>query len=172
MRRKPLFPLPKDLASEKPLRNKGPQAYSVLTINGIVDGAPWICTQVEYQNLPLDALGLDFYHLAENVHKTRRSVYGEVSEAGRVWAEDVLRAFKHEGYAVAWEKLVTWRGGHRGGKRVAADGLLNYVSERRAMIQYPEFGKKGWQIGSGPTESCCKTLTQRLKGWGDAKGRR
>ena len=54
----------------------------------------------------------------------------------------------------------------RRAKRTAADALLNYVSERRAMIRYPEFAAKGWQIGSGPTESCCKTLTQRLKGSG------
>ncbi len=133
---------------------------------GNVDGAPWIRSQVEGQNLPLDALGLDFYHLAENVHKARRAVYGETAEAGTVWAGEVLQAFQHEGYDAAWDTLVAWRGRWRGRKRVAADGLLNYVSERREMIQYPEFAAKGWQIGSGPTESCCKTLTQRLKGAG------
>ena len=133
---------------------------------GNVDGAPWIRTQVERQNLPLDALGLDFYHLAENVHKARRVVYGETDEAGRRWAGAILHVFQHEGYAAAWDQLVTWRCQWRGSKRGAADGLLNYVSERREMIQYPEFAAKGWQIGSGPTESCCKTLTQRLKGSG------
>jgi hypothetical protein len=34
------------------------------------------------------------------------------------------------------------------------------------MINYPEFIAKGWQIGSGPTESRCKTSTSRLKGRG------
>jgi hypothetical protein len=43
---------------------------------------------------------------------------------------------------------------------------LGYVSERRDMIRYPEFIEKGWQIGSGPTEATCKTLTARLKGSG------
>ena len=133
---------------------------------GNVDGAPWIRAQVDGQSLPLDALGLDFYHLAENIHKARRAVYGETNDAGTAWAEELLHVFKHEGYDAAWEKLVTWRGQWRGPKRTAADGLLNYASERRAMILYPEFAAKGWQIGSGPTESCCKTLTQRLKGAG------
>jgi hypothetical protein len=32
--------------------------------------------------------------------------------------------------------------------------------------RYPEFQAKGWQIGSGPTEATCKTLTARLKGSG------
>jgi len=33
------------------------------------------------------------------------------------------------------------------------------------MIRHPEFsyGKKGWQIGSGPTEAMCKTTTPSLK---------
>lgn len=133
---------------------------------GNVDGAPWIRSQVKSQNLHLDALGLDLYHLAVNVHKARRGVYGETSEAGTSWVCEVLHTFKHEGYDAAREKLVTWRCQWRGAKRVAADGLLNYVSDRREMIRYPEFAAKGWQIGSGPTESCCKTLTQRLKGSG------
>ena len=44
---------------------------------GNVDGSPWIRNQVERQSLPLDALGLDFYHLSENVHKARREIYGD-----------------------------------------------------------------------------------------------
>jgi len=139
---------------------------------GNVDGAPWIRNQMERQNLPLDAIGLDFYHLAENVHKARRLVYGEEDEAGKTWAGELLHVFKHDGYQAAWDRLLLWRGGWRGSKRAAADTLLNYVSDRREMIAYPEFQKKGWQIGSGPTEATCKTLTARLKGSGmrwDAK---
>jgi len=111
-------------------------------------------------------LGLDFYHLAENVHRGRRAVFGESDAAGVTWAGEVLHAFKHAGYDAAWDRLVSWRSGLRGSKRAAADGLLGYVSARREVIRYPEFLAKGWSIGSGPTESCCKTRTQRLKGSG------
>jgi hypothetical protein len=132
---------------------------------GNVDGSPWIRNQIERQSLPLDALGLDFYHLSENVHKARRVVYGEKNDAGDAWVGEVLHAFKHTGYEAAWQKLVAWRTTLRGrAKRQAADTLLGYVSERHDMIQYPEFIAKGWQIGSGPTEATCKTLTARLKG--------
>jgi hypothetical protein len=130
---------------------------------GNVDGAPWIRRQIQRQNLPLDAIGLDFYHLAENVHKARRVVWGEEDEAGQTWAGELLHVFKHEGYAAAWERLLTWRGKLRGSKRAAADTLINFVSDRRDMIQYVEFQQKGWQIGSGPTEATCKTSTARLK---------
>jgi hypothetical protein len=134
-----------------------------------VDGAPWIRERLQErpEQLPLDGLGLDFYHLSENVHRCRRSVCGEDDPQGKSWAEGLLHCLKHEGYEAAWDKLVAWRAGLRGPrKRPAADRLLNYVSERREMIRYPEFQARGWQIGSGPTESRCKTSTQRLKGRG------
>jgi hypothetical protein len=133
---------------------------------GNVDGSPWIRNQVEQQSLPLDELGLDFYHLGENVHKARREIYGEEAEAGKEWAGALLHLFKHEGYEAAWEELLTWRQQRRRSHRTATDRLLNYVSERQDMIQYPAFQEKGWQIGSGPTEATCKTLTARLKGSG------
>jgi len=132
---------------------------------GNVDGSPWIRNQVERQSLPLDALGLDFYHLGENVHKARREIYGDDNEAGKQWAGQLLHVFKHDGYETAWNQLLEWRVALTRGRQ-AADRLVNYVSERREMIRYPQFQAKGWQIGSGPTEATCKTLTARLKGSG------
>lgn len=131
-----------------------------------VDGARWIREQLEYHLAELDALGLDFYHLGENVHRARRAVYGEHSDAGNTWADALLHTFKHDGYDAAWELLVAWRAGLRRStkKRRAADRLLKYVSERQAMIRYPEFQQRGWQIGSGPTEAQCKLTVGRLKG--------
>jgi hypothetical protein len=40
------------------------------------------------------------------------------------------------------------------------------VTERAAMILYPQFQAVGRQIGSGPTESMGKATTQRIKGRG------
>ena len=70
---------------------------------GVVDGSDWIKNQIQRQSLPLDDLGLDFYHLAENVHKARRAVYGEEDPKdekapGNAWAAEVLHTAKHEGY--------------------------------------------------------------------------
>jgi hypothetical protein len=133
----------------------------------VVDGADWIRKQLGRQSLPLDAVGLDFYHLADNVHKARRVVYGDEDPAGREWAAGVLHVAKHEGYEALRDELVAWQGRLRSRrKRQAAAQLLGYVTERRAMILYPEFVVAGRQIGSGPTESMCKATTQRLKGSG------
>ena len=133
---------------------------------GNVDGSPWIRNEVRRQGLPLDDLGLDFYHLSENAHKARREIYGDDDEAGKQWVGDVLHRFKHDGYEGVWQGLLEWRVGLRRGQRKAADRLMSYVNERPEMIKYPEFLARGWQIGSGPTEATCKTLTARLKGSG------
>jgi hypothetical protein len=103
----------------------------------------------------------------ENVHRARREVFGEDSPEGRAWADDLMHEFKHDGCGAAWERLVPWRARlSRSLKRKAADRLLNCVSARREMIRYPAFRARGWQIGSGPTESQCKLCTKRLKGHG------
>jgi hypothetical protein len=133
-----------------------------------VDGALHIRNQLTAipHKLPLDGLGLDFYHLAENVHKSRRVVYGGDSKVGQEWADQLLHTLKHDGYEKAFEMLLEWRRPLRGKRRKEATRLINYVVDRRDMINYPEFVSRGWQIGSGPTESRCKTSTSRLKGRG------
>lgn len=131
---------------------------------GLADGSPWIRNEIELYGLVSD-LGLDYYHLRENVQKARLAVHGESVE-GQAWREQVMGLFYERGYEAAWEYLVAWRSTLRGAKRAAADRLLGYVAERREMIRYPVFRSRGWQIGSGPTEAQCKASTQRLKGRG------
>jgi hypothetical protein len=130
-----------------------------------IDGAPWIRNQIELHGV-VDHIGLDFYHLRENVQKARRSVFGEESEEGKHWLDGLMHTFRHDGYSAAWDRLVTWRTPLRGPKREAADRVMQYVAARRPMIRYPEFRARGWQIGSGPTEAECKTTTHRIKGRG------
>jgi hypothetical protein len=134
---------------------------------GLVDGAIWIREQMKLHFAELDGLGLDFYHLSENVHRARRRVFGEESPEGKTWADELMHVFKHEGCSAAWERILSWRTTLRGkAKRKAADRLVHFISQRRDMIRYPEFRRRGWQIGSGPTESQCKLCTKRLKGYG------
>jgi hypothetical protein len=138
---------------------------------GVVDGADWIRNQIKAQSMPLDALGLDFYHLAENVHKARRAVYGEEDvkdkqASGNAWAAEVLHLARHHSYRALEEAVGDWALCWRGAKRKAALPLLHYLSDRKEMIRYKEFKEQGRQIGSGPTESMCKAVTLRVKGCG------
>lgn len=134
---------------------------------GNIDGGPWIIGQIRQRRLPMTATGLDFYHLGENVHKARRVIYGEENSPGKEWAGTLLHTAKHEGYEPLWERLVELRSNSRGPvRRKASNVLMNYVSDRREMIRYPEFLARGWQIGSGPMESQCRVVPDRVKGPG------
>jgi hypothetical protein len=133
----------------------------------VIDGGPWIANQIKRQSLPVDAVCLDFFHLAENVHKARRACFGEEDPAGNAWAGELLHAARHRGYADLRDQLVKWRGTLRSPpRRRAAERLINYVTDRREMIGYPKFLEEGWQIGSGPTESQCKQVPRRVKSGG------
>jgi hypothetical protein len=138
---------------------------------GNVDGSPWIRNEIELYGL-VDALGLDYYHLREYVQKTRLAVHGQNHPAGEKWRDEIMGLFYEQGYDAVWERLIPWRGSLRGAKRSAADQLIGYIAERREMIRYPEFRRRGWQIGSGPTEAQCGTSTQRIKGRGRRWDRR
>ncbi len=132
---------------------------------GNVDGGPWIIRQFD-QRLNTNAVGLDFYHLGQNVHKTKNMVFGEKSSLGAKWVGELLHGVKHEGYEWLWNGLLDLRKTTRGTKRKEVDRILNYVSDRREMIRYPEFIARGWQIGSGPMESQCRVLSDRVRGSG------
>lgn len=132
-----------------------------------IDGGPWIINQIETRKLKLTAVGLDFYHLSQNVHKTRRIVFGEGNPQGDQEVADLLHTVKHEGYEPLRQKLMTLRQRTRGkAKRRETDRLIEYVSDRRQIIRYPEFVANGWQIGSGPMESQCRVVPDRVKGAG------
>lgn len=132
---------------------------------GNIDGGPWIIRQI-HKHLEMTATGLDFYHLGDNVQKSRRLVFGEENQQGKDFAGRMLHTAKHQGYEPLWEGLMEWRKTLRGGKRKEVDRLIHYISDRREMIRYPEFIAQGWQIGSGPTESQCRLLPDRVKGSG------
>jgi hypothetical protein len=133
---------------------------------GNIDGGPWIINQIQKHKLKMTAVGLDFFHLSENVHKTRRIVFGEENPEGKRQTEALLHTVKHQGYEPMREQLMKLRQTTRRAKRREADRLIEYVSDRREMIRYPEFLANGWQIGSGPMESQCRVVPDRVKGPG------
>jgi len=134
---------------------------------GIVDGAAWIAGQIVRRCILLSVLLLDFYHLGEHVNAGKRATFGEESPGGEEWADNLMHAVRHEGYAPFWDRLVTWRSGQRSRpKRAEADRLLDYASGHRDMIHYELCEEYGWLIGSATTESECGVVPARVKGPG------
>ncbi|MDM7972541.1 MAG: hypothetical protein QUT27_05765 [candidate division Zixibacteria bacterium] len=131
---------------------------------GVVDGA--VCLRKNLEELPLQAILLDFYHLSEHVGEAAVKTLGAETEACKAWLADVLHTVRHEGYEPFFAKLLDWRGGLRGQKRQVADQLINYVAGRAQMILYEKCDEHGWNVGSGPMESMCGVTTDRLKGRG------
>jgi hypothetical protein len=137
--------------------------------HGLVDGAA--CLKRHLDGLGLSEVGLDFYHGIEHVKGAAKATLGSDASgkalpAAKAWADDVIHTLRHEGYDPFWQKLCQWRGQQRKGKRASADRLLHYVAERKEMMQYVDWERRGLHIGTGPVESMCKVTTQRIKGAG------
>jgi len=131
---------------------------------GVVDGA--VCLRNNLDELPLEHVLLDFYHLSEHVGEAASKTLGAETPAGKQWLAKVLHTLRHEGYDPFFGQLLDWRAPLRGNKRQAADDLLKYVAARQEMILYEKCDPHGWDVGSGPMESMCGVTTDRIKGRG------
>ncbi len=133
----------------------------------VTDGAEWIAKLID-NHLPADATAiLDYFHASQHVHQTRRTLFGEENADGNGWAERLLVTLSGEPFARVWQLLIETRSKHRSkGKRRALDDLMRYLIERRAKVDYASFRAAGFDVGSGPTESMCKSLSRRMKGIG------
>lgn len=129
----------------------------------LFDGAIWIYQQVCLALLFLQVILLDFYHLAEHVHATARCCLGE-GAAARTWASERLSQVKRGEIDATLAAIATLQKRARSpAKLQSLRGLRKYISDRREMLDYARAISEGWDIGSGPTEATCKTMTLRLK---------
>jgi len=132
----------------------------------IVDGAPWIRGQLQ-RCAGCDHIGLDCYHFSEHVAEAARACFGDGTPESAAWRHKVVHLALEQGVDEVLDELTRQRAAlRRPPKRAALSRLRNYVGERTSMIRYAESRARGWDIGSGPTESLCKTMALRLKGPG------
>jgi len=133
----------------------------------VTDGADWIARQYRQQLPMLDEHILDYYHLREHVVQSSHVLYGEGTPKAQAWQEDMMGHVWEHGSLVMLHRLDPYLRRHRRGpKREVLRSLRDYVGKRVAMTDYPAFRQLGYDCGSGPTESLCGTLTNRLKGSG------
>lgn len=129
----------------------------------LTDGAKWIWRAIIAWLVCLNAVLLDFYHLAQHVHEAARCCLGE-TEVARAWAASRLKDAKQGGAKALLAGIDALAARVRSaGKKKALRDLRQYVYKRREMLDYPVALANGWDIGSGPTEASCKTHTLRLK---------
>jgi hypothetical protein len=118
-------------------------------------------------NFPLvDAVILDFYHVAEYVAKLSKALHPDDEAGATAWREATCAALKARGGTAVLEELRELPVRGRGVKAVR-DEVVGYFANQAHRMDYPRYHAKGWQIGSGPVESACKTVIgKRMKGGG------
>jgi hypothetical protein len=124
----------------------------------IADGAHWLWKLAD-DYFPSAVQVLDWYHLAEHVHKAAAAVFGEGSAGAQAWAgarkaelwegrvDAVLRAAQAEAARV-----------RSPAKRAALAELRTYLENNRGRVDYPRYRELGLPCGSGQVEAQCKTL--------------
>lgn len=76
-----------------------------------------------------------------------------------------MQADRHSGYVASRELTQVPRPRGEGSGAIGGHNPPTSLPESWCMNQC-DATVKGWQIGSGPTEGTCKTLTAKLKGSG------
>ena len=133
----------------------------------ISDGAEWIQHQLRTRLPMVKVRILDYFHLMEHVGQAAAACFGEGTAEAAAWRERLAKAAMEEGAAGLLVAIAETRRTTRATpKHEALRHLEQYVAKRVEMLDYPTFRRQGFDIGSGPTEAFCKTLTARLKGSG------
>ena len=140
--------------------NRADRKYSVS------DAAEWIRRQYQQQLPMLDASILDYYHFRDHTIACAQTLFGEGTDAASQWREAFCTKMIRSGPVEALTELAVLSQKHRGGKRQAVTALQGYIAHHTDMMDYPHYIAQGYQTGSGPTESQCKSLAGRLKGRG------
>lgn len=124
-------------------------------------------------NFPRAVRILDFWHAKEHLTEFSLAWCPDDEPRRKRWLDEQCHRLKHEGGAAVLEQLESLNVGNRSAAvqeahRVHTQYFRNHVSR----MDYPRYLAQGWQIGSGPVESACKTVVgARLKGsgmrWGE-----
>jgi hypothetical protein len=126
------------------------------------------------QNFPrVEAVILDFYHVAEYLSEWAKVLFPDEAKASEV-AHRWCHRLKHAGGQVVLSELKRIDVSARSAiVQEAHRVLLVYFRNQVHRMDYPSYRAKGWLIGSGPVEAACKQVVgQRMKGcgmrWGEA----
>jgi hypothetical protein len=120
------------------------------------------------KNFPLAECILDFWHASEYLTELGAALYpvDEAQRKGRVGAW--CHQLKHAGGMAMLATLEALPiDSHPPVARQAHADCVRYFRNHQHRMDYPRYLANGWQIGSGPVESACKTVVaNRLKGSG------
>lgn len=124
----------------------------------IADGSHWLWRVAE-QYFRSAVQILDWYHLAEHVHKAANIVHGEGSDEAKEWSkrlkDELSQGHGNIALDLARAEMAKLRSP---AKRDALQELQTYLENNLSRIDYPRYRELGLPIGSGQVEAQCKTL--------------
>jgi hypothetical protein len=130
----------------------------------IADGGAGLEDWLETNFGRVEAVILDFYHAAEHLGDLAKAWHGAGTEAAEAQHQAWSHRLKHEGGEAVLAELRALDGGSRPSAGEVPRETVTYFANQVHRMDYPSYVAKGWQIGSGPVESACKTVVgQRLK---------
>lgn len=124
----------------------------------IADGAAWLW-KLQETFFPSATAILDWYHVAERVHKAANAVFGLGSAQAQEWSKQVKDEL-WEGRVEAALGLVQplQTRSRSPTKRKPLQELATYLENNQQHMDYPRYRGQGLPIGSGQVEAQCKTL--------------
>ena len=124
----------------------------------IADGAAWLW-KLQAAFFANAVAILDWYHLAEHVHKAANELHGQGTPLAKEWARQIKNELWEGRVANARSLTEQERARTRSpNKRAALQELLTYLENNEAHMDYPRYRAMGLPIGSGQVEAQCKTL--------------
>jgi ribosomal protein L37AE/L43A len=130
----------------------------------VSDAAEWIDKGVQKQ-LPMAFRIIDIWHAWQHIHEASRDIYPDDEDKARRWAERYCEVLEDSGGCALYRKLRHARY-VQAKRQQAVEKLRSYLLKNASRMEYPEYKREGYPISSGPMESFCKQLGQRLKGPG------
>jgi hypothetical protein len=124
----------------------------------VADGAHWLW-RLAGDYFPKATQVLDWYHLAEHVHKASKAVFGEGSAGAAEWARrrkvELWEGKITETQAAVQAELSRVRSP---AKREALQELETYLENNQTRVDYPSYRAAGLPVSSGQVEAQCKSL--------------
>jgi hypothetical protein len=119
-------------------------------------------------NFPrVEAVILDYYHVAEYVSKLAQALHPADQSAADEWRRRTCDRLKASGGRAVLDDVKSLDLKGKRAARPVRDEVVRYFENQVHRMDYPTYLAKGWQIGSGPVESACKTVIgKRMKGGG------
>lgn len=107
---------------------------------------------------------LDFWHPTGYLEELARSWHPDAEDKRVAQTQAWCQTLKHKGGQALLEVLKGLDLPRNKAVTAAHQEALSYIGNNVHRMDYPYYLSQGWQIGSGPIESACKTVVgQRLK---------